>query len=201
MIIRPDLSEQLVHLTKGESQHESEKSFRKIISESVLLGGSGNIRGGFRVVCFTEAPIDILSRIFTNPTEHGFRYRPYGVMVSKLWLFKRGGRPVIYQPESEYSLLPEFLRYRHVRYEPQQSIDFMFEREWRILTDALVLDPSVCTLIVPNRQWEERFKQEHIEHDMRIASVSGFNPFTRITNYPWHFLALEDLGVRIAQEK
>ena len=78
------------------------------------------------------------------------RYKPFGVMVSKSWLFERAGRPVIYQPESEFDLLHETQRFRHKEYDPP-SVDFTWEREWRIRTDALELDPGAVSLVVPNR--------------------------------------------------
>jgi hypothetical protein len=50
----------------------------------------------------------------------------FGLMFEKNWIFDRGGRPVIYQPESELDLLPENLRWRDVRFEPtgDKVIDF-----------------------------------------------------------------------------
>jgi hypothetical protein len=97
-------------------------------------------------------------------------------MVSKLWLFQQGGRPVIYQPDGEYDLLPEVLRYRHVRYEPDQ-VDFTWEREWRIQTKTLPLDLQQTTFVVPSRAWEDRFRSE------------GFRDL--------HFLVLDDLGMKV----
>ena len=89
------------------------------------------------------------------------RYKPFGVMVSKSWLFERAGRPVIYQPESEFDLLHETQRFRHKEYDPP-SVDFTWEREWRIRTDALELDPGAVSLVVPNREWERWALDQHI---------------------------------------
>ena len=60
-------------------------------------------------------------------------------MFEKNWLFKRGGRPVIYQPESDFDLLPEDLRWRHVRFEltEEKVVDWTWEREWRVCCDDL----------------------------------------------------------------
>src|SRR5712691_5760683 len=162
-MIRGDLSKRLIHLTKGDNQDDAVSSFFRIIREGRLLGGSGFIRGGFSCVCFSEAPIAVLSQILANPSVHGIRYAPFGVMVSKEWLFQKGGRPVIYQAQDEYDLLPGALKYRHVRYEPDRGVDHTWEREWRIRTDELILDPDVTTFIVPTRQWVDKFKQEHAD--------------------------------------
>ncbi|MGB7209696.1 MAG: hypothetical protein WBD27_13620 [Pyrinomonadaceae bacterium] len=192
--MRIDLSEQLIHLTRGDRLADAESSFRSIFKEKALRGSGMGIRGGHKVVCFSEAPVGVLAQLFSRPG-HDFRYRPFGVMVPKAWLFALGGRPVIYQPETEFDTLPTALQYRHVRFDtPGGNKDFTFEREWRINTDALQLDPATCTLIVPDREWDYRLRQEHDEHDMKRASSAGFGPFTRMTNYPWHVLALGDLG-------
>lgn len=194
---RDDLSDSLIHLTKGETFDEAVATFRKIISERRLLGGTGDIRGGYKCVCFSESPIATLSRIFANPQIHNFRYRPFGVIVTKLWLFDMGGRHVIYQPEKEFDLLPDQLKYRHVRHEPNRGIDFTWEREWRIRVDEISLDPNVCTLVVPNRQWEKMLRDEHNERDFQKALRRRWPG--RISEFPWHFIALEDLGVKIME--
>jgi hypothetical protein len=191
--MRVDLSEQLIHLTRG-SLIEAEASFRRIMSERRLRGSSNGVRGGHKVVCFSEAPVEVLAKLFSSAS-HGFRYRPFGIMVSKRWFFDRGGRPVIYQPEEDFKLLPTELQYRHVRFdEPGCATDFTFEREWRYLGDELPLEPKHCTLIVPHRDWDYKLRDEHAENDMRRAQFLRMSAFTRITNYDWHVLALGDLG-------
>jgi hypothetical protein len=151
---------------------------------------------GTTVVCFSESPIDVLARLFAS-TGHSFRYRPFGIMVPKAWLFAKGGRPVIYQPEADFELLPQALQHRHVRFdEPGKARDFTFEREWRIAADELHLEPASCTLIVPDREWDYRLREEHEQRDMLRARALGMNPFVRISNYDWHVLALGDLGAR-----
>jgi hypothetical protein len=195
--MRIDLSDQLIHLTRGNSLADGEGIFRKILTEKRLLGSDKGIRGGHRVICFSEAPIDVLAKLFAS-SGHGFRYRPFGIMIPKHWLFSKGGRPVIYQPEAEYGLLPDPLQYRHVRFdEPGASTDFTFEREWRICAEELPLDPLTCTLIVPDREWDYRLRQEHDERDMNRARAMRMNPFTRMTDYRWHVLALGDLGAKL----
>ena len=160
-MIRDDLSSRLIHLTRGETQVAAD-TFRTIIEERKLLGGSGCIKGEFKCACFSEAPLSKLTQILANPTPHGMRYKPFGVMVQKEWLFNQGGRPVIYQPDGEYDLLHDSQRYRHVRYEPP-DVDFTWEREWRIQKDELILDPSETTLIVPTRAWEKWAQDQHMD--------------------------------------
>lgn len=51
--MRVDLSEHLVHFTRG-SLVEAEQAFRGIITERKLRGSDKGIRGGYKVVCFSE---------------------------------------------------------------------------------------------------------------------------------------------------
>lgn len=197
-MIRDDLSDKLIHLTRGASDQIAADIFLSILTEKKLRGGSGSIKGGSRCICFSEAPIGKLSHILATPSVHGMRYKSFGIMVTKEWLFARNGRPVIYQPDSEFSLLHESQKYRHVRYEPDKGIDFTWEREWRVRVDDLDLEPEHTTVVVPNRAWEEWF------HDRHMAAVSNLAILTlgligpkSVSKQPWHFIVLEDLGVAI----
>jgi hypothetical protein len=196
-MIRDDLSNKLIHFTRGQTRQAAAETFLKILEEKKLRGGDGEIKGKWKCVCFTEAPISKLAAILANPVAHGSRYEPYGFMIDKTWLFKKGGRPVIYQSDSEYELLPDSFKYRHVRYEPDNLIDFTWEREWRIHTDAVDLDPKHVTLIVPERLIKdglidirlEDIYHEHQDPNKILEKIS--------TPYPWHFMVLSDLGIQI----
>lgn len=133
MSARPDLSNKLIHFTRGETYDGAFARLRAIMADCRLIGGIRMIRGGYTCVCFTEAPLPALARGFVNTTLFS-RYSPFGIMFDKTWVYARGGRPVIYQPESDFNALPEDMRWRHVRYEPiaDNPIDFSWEREWRI---------------------------------------------------------------------
>ena len=197
-MIRGDLSNRLIHLTKGTTADEAANNFINILRSGHIRGGDGFIRGGYTCVCFSEAPISVLSQILANPSVHGMRYAPLGVMVNKLWLFRQGGRPAIYQPEAEYELLHEEQRYRHVRYEPDRGIDLTWEREWRLKTAQLRLDPGETTFVVPTRAWEKRFMEEHAGDQQGLALLLGESAALAIEPFPWHFVVLEDLGVEVS---
>jgi hypothetical protein len=123
--------------------------------------------------------------------EAGSRYAPFGVMVDKSWLFSRGGRPVIYQPENEYFQLPEAFRHRHVRYEPDNGIDFTWEREWRIPGDVEI-QPANVTLVVPDRRFPDLAKE-------RIGPLPKETPDKKqgFFSLDCHYVALSDLGVEV----
>lgn len=196
-MLRDDLSTKLVHLTRGEPDQVAADAFLSIIRERKLRGGATCIKGKYRCVCFSEAPLTKLTQILANPAATGMRYKPFGVMLDKAWLFERGGRPVIYQPDGEYELLHEAQRYRHVRYEPG-DVDYTWEREWRVRVDELELAPSAATLIVPNRAWEKwAFDQHTAMLGRRALLLGGLIGPRSVTEFPWHFVVLEDLGVEL----
>ena len=200
-IQRDDLSDRLIHLTRGDSVASASARFLDVLASSQLIGGSTSIRGGYRCLCFSEAPLAKLSHSLALPADQGIRYRPFGVMVSKLWLFQQGGRPVFYQPEREFELLPEELRYRHVRYEPDRGVDFSWEREWRIRAEAVVLDPAQTTVIVPTRHWADDLREQWAARDFRARCQIGLTRFPLpMSAFPWHFIALEDLGVAVSEK-
>ena len=64
MAARFDLSEKLIHFTRGESPDDAFTRLRTIIRECRLLGGNRWIRGGYPCVCFTEAPPEAFADIF-----------------------------------------------------------------------------------------------------------------------------------------
>jgi hypothetical protein len=146
---RLDISDYLVHYTKGV---EAIKAFKSIVDGGAITGGTGYIKGGYRCVCFTESPVHAIRDILLRRSECEVKYEPFGIAVSKAWLFEQGGRPVIYQPDDEFESLPDTLRWRHVSYNPNRNppADFTWEREWRIKTDSLEITPDIACLVVPS---------------------------------------------------
>jgi len=124
------------------------------------------IKGSQPCVCFSEAPLSALQDGLIHPAKFKQKYAPFGFMVRKDWLFEQGGRPVIYQSDSEFHLLPESMQWRHVRYEPPK-IDFTWEREWRIKREELPIDPDDVKLVFPNgfakdvvSSWVQEYKYD-----------------------------------------
>jgi hypothetical protein len=159
---RRDLSDKVIHFTRGESPDHAFSVLRKIIAQRRLIAGAGMIRGGYPCVCFTEAPLPILADGFSARLSRA-RYSPFGLMFPKSWVFARGGRPVIYRPDCDFAELPEGLRWKHVRYEigNETDIDFTWEREWRIRCDALAFGPGEATVVLPNREWWDLLADIH----------------------------------------
>jgi hypothetical protein len=197
---RDDISEHLVHWIKGDSFDHAFATLRKILKEKRLLGGTGHIKGGYRCVCFSEAPVHHLGTALMRPTAHGVRWRPFGVMVAKSWLFAQGGRPVLYQADEEFSHLPDEMRWRHVRYEPASSppVDFSWEREWRTKTDALSISPEIARIVLPTDEWFERLGRAHDRDEPYDAQmyelVLGDLAWQMVEALPWTAHVLERIG-------
>lgn len=155
MSSRTDISDSLIHFTKAATFEDALGMLLTIVGEGRLVAGSGMIRGGYRCVCFTEAPLPAVANGLVNAGSFT-QYAPFGLMFSKRWIYERGGRPVIYQADAEFQQLSEAARWRHVRYEPTATppIDFTWEREWRIYQDELYFAPNEAALVVPNAEWE-----------------------------------------------
>lgn len=170
MNARRDITDKLIHFTKGKNYEEAFQQLCNILKQRRILGTNSMIKGGYKCVCFTEAPLTSLEGGLVNPDAY-FRYSPFGIIFSKSQIFKLGGRPVIYQPIAEFEGLPEDYRWKHVTYEPNRDkpIDFTWEREWRIQCPALHFNPSCAVIVVLDKDWEKRMISEHkTEQDFKL---------------------------------
>lgn len=166
--LRRDIGNLLFHFTRGtgepivreinggEVQMDGSASsvLSCILQDGGLKGTTNYIRSEEPCVCFTEAPLHEFSTLFhlnelAASKDERPRYEPYGVAVNKHWLFTEGGRPVIYDHPENFEAIPEHLQHRFVPYDPMQGVDFTWEREWRIQTDWLELEPSKTLVVVP----------------------------------------------------
>ena len=189
-MIRPDISNTLIHLTRDKENLSASEVFDKIVKEKYIEGSTENIRGKSKCICFSETPISAIGQVLKQNTKD-FHYGSFGFMFSKKNLFSNGARPVIYQPDSDYDLLPDSLQYRHVRFEIEK-IDWTWEREWRLKIDKLILNPTEVTLIVPTRKIVEKYKAANSSENMGYRIALPDVPYHK--KLEWHFIALEDLG-------
>jgi hypothetical protein len=189
-MIRADISDKLVHFTgPRDNWDEAYSRLRSMMTERIIRGGNRMIRSGDHCVCFTEAPLTSLNTGLVNPTNFS-RYAPFGVLFEKKWLFEKGGRPVIYQPESEFDKLSECHKWQHMRYEPNatQPIDFTWEREWRIKCQALPFQPSDVVVLVPRQEWFDNLRMEHeADQDYDVAMYGLILGQTIAQLYREHF--------------
>lgn len=199
-VVRDDLSDCLIHLTKGDLEKEAFPNFLSIIHDRALKGGTGFIKGKHTCVCFSEAPVSKLGHLLATTVKvdsaTSFKYKPYGVMFKKRWIYKEGGRPVIYQEDADYDLLHPEKKHLHVRFylSDAYDVDHTWEREWRVKTDILPFTPKDVTLIVPQRAVIDVLKENHHSEQTKLTAA---DPSRVYEPFPWHCIALEDLGVNI----
>jgi len=167
-----DFSPLLVHLTRdckdyieevGSIRMSAKKVLTQILDETTLrafsykycLFGpnlesqSSSLQDKFKVVCFTETPIDQID-VLTKPL-HGrkFKLEPYGLVFNKKYVSEQGGNPVFYTTKEIAKPLWE-LYWRQCNEATNQSsdeickllalvtlcdesCDWHWEREWRIV--------------------------------------------------------------------
>lgn len=164
MCTRKDISPFLIHFTKGDDLNDAFGNLLSIIDSQIIFGSNGMIKGDYNCVCFSESPIESIPNGLINADNYS-KYSPFGILVPKEWLFYQGGRPVIYQTSEEYEQLSENNKWRHVTYNPTTNppIDFSWEREWRIKTNELYVDPMYCSIVVPDGSWAESIISRHEE--------------------------------------
>ena len=161
------------------------------------LRGSSGWTYGINTVCFTEAPISEFNAVFSlnsiaSEAHLRPRYEPYGVAVSKAWLFSKGGRPVIYDHPQEQASYPPDLLFRFCPYDPASGVDYTWEREWRIRAETLELDPKQTIVIVPSAEEAFEFVYDFASEE---ADVDASGSFTGSYHRPkWLAVSLDMFG-------
>ena len=176
-----DYSPLLVHLTKDDRYDESIISAKDvldtILSEKTLKAFNHfclfspnleesqdvSLEDEFKVVCFTETPIDQINVLLTEVSGRNFKPKPYGLVFKKEYIRQQGGNPVFYTTKEIAS--PLWSLYWSLSEEEQEQssgevckllalvnrcdedMDFHWEREWRIVGDLQFnLDDIYCGL-------------------------------------------------------
>jgi len=184
-LVRRDIGNLLFHFTRTpdedmitqiDSKNRNALSVLKnILEDGKLLGSSKWITNKSKCICFTEAPIQEFAALFSlvkiaADKKQRPRYEPYGIAVRKDWFYEKGGRSVIYDNKELYNSLPEALQYRHVFFDPQNNIDYTWEREWRICRDELLLEPEHTLIIVPDAKTAFEITYSYSEEEVSTQS-------------------------------
>lgn len=173
---RTDLSGSLYHLTKSQINEDGKVILNaldrliKILVEGKIDGSStesGFIIGDRKAVCFQDAPMSGIVQNIVHEQEFRkelggkIRYRGTGIAFSKPYIFRHGGRPVLYEEKSiAKSMLPRDEWWRIVNFELSQNdniIDWTHEREWRLPEDEFHFDLSDVVVLLPNSKQYKKF--------------------------------------------
>ncbi len=111
---KKDYSPLLVHLTReGEingvamtaryrlNSILSDKTLKAFNYKYCLFGPnlasqSSSLQDKFKVVCFTETPVDQIDVLLEDVIERDFKLEPYGLVFEKKYIREKGGNPVFY---------------------------------------------------------------------------------------------------------
>ena len=187
---RSDLSSSLVHLTKGRVINGQKLSavdvLIKILLDQKIIGSDPNeafIHGDKRAVCFQDAPLYSIAQNIAfekqyrreNPDTR-YRYSGCGLMFSKSHIYKKRGRPVIYDSpkEAKSYIKDENERWRIVALDlsdDNKIIDWTHEREWRVPGD-LTFELRNVAVILDNKSSYKEFVSKCKEPDI-LENICG----------------------------
>jgi len=87
---------------------------------------------------------------------------------------------------TEYDSLPEAIRWRHMRYEPDANppFDFSWEREWRVHINELPLEPAQASILVPSEEWAQALIREHNENEHSVREFRSAEYGEEWSMYP-----------------
>jgi hypothetical protein len=140
---RPDLTPYLVHLTKNtiaDNEYSAFENLRNILLTGRINGSTtekGFIKGPHPAACFMDIPFASLKYVLNdeNSDPDHPRYEPFGLLVTKVYAYRQGCRPVLYLSNEETRKLdiPTDELWRVVRLEGVDGtcINWVHEREWR----------------------------------------------------------------------
>lgn len=162
---RDDLSSYLIHFTKPEhnliGEFDSAYILSKILSDKELKGSTterGFIHGDTKAVCLHDIPIQNIAKSIyghSNSLDKNkmINFTGVGLCFSKRFVYKNGGRPVIYDKPNiakKYLDKNEWWRIVNLDLDNDKNIvDWTHEREWRV-PNNLKFNLSDVTIIVTN---------------------------------------------------
>ena len=182
---RNDITSRITHLTNGNTADEAFENLISMIEGKRINGGHGFINGDDAVVCLQEAPLSSISEnliyermMRESSGSNHYRYRAFGLRFAKMFVYRKGGRPVIYGQASELrKILPKDEWWRIVDLQLDSAdniIDWSHEREWRIRGD-LEFKYNQTEVIVPSRKFYKRFVNYCLDNDKReiLEGING----------------------------
>jgi len=184
IIHRNDISTRITHLTNGDSAEEAFKNLTSILTDKKVKGGLGYVNGNIPVVCLQESPLSSIAEnllyekyLREENNSNLYRYRAFGLRFTKIFIYRRGGRPVIYGDVAEMKkILPEEEYWRIVDMklnDLDNVVDWSHEREWRIRRE-LNFEYNNTEIIVPTRKYYKELIS-YCEENNRMDILKGIN--------------------------
>lgn len=161
IIQRSDMASRITHLTRGKTSKEAFENLWKILVDKKLEGSSntGFINGKRKAVCLQELPLQAMAEnlLYERSLGDKIRYSPFGIRFSKQFIYKNGGRPVIYEDKNVMKkLLPEEEYWRIVDLklaDIEAYIDWTHEREWRVPDELLFTYKNIEIIVSSDRYY------------------------------------------------
>lgn len=95
------------------------------------------------------------------------RYSAFGLRFNKVWIYKKGGRPVIYDKKDKMKkILPKEEYWRIVNYDledQEHMIDWTHEREWRV-PGNLKFEYNNIEVLASTGEYYQKFIKYFIEN-------------------------------------
>lgn len=184
IIHRNDISTRITHLTNGDSAEDAFKNLTSILADKKVIGGLGYVNGNVPVVCLQESPLSSIAEnllyekyLREENNSNLYRYRAFGLRFTKIFIYRRGGRPVIYGDIAEMKkILPkeEYWRIVDMKLNDLDNVvDWSHEREWRIRRE-LNFEYSNTEIIVPSRKYYKELIS-YCEENNRMDILKGIN--------------------------
>lgn len=184
---RADISTFLTHLTKGNTKLSTVDVLIKILNEQKLIGSNhkGFIQGKDRAVCFQDAPIHGVAQNILHEQrerqENGGkkRYTPIGLMFSKPYVFKQGGRPVIYDTKKAANETFHDIKWRVVTMDlmnKEAFIDWTHEREWRVKGDFHFELEETYVILTDKKVYKKFIEKVDSDILSQIAGIVTLEP-------------------------
>lgn len=175
---RADMATRITHLTRGCDSESAFENLWKILIDKIIYGSgnSGFINGNRRAVCLQELPLNAIAEnlMYEESIGDKIRYSPFGVRFHKGFVYKQGGRPVIYEDTSIMKqMLPEEEYWRIVDLklsDTKSYIDWTHEREWRVPGD-LKFHYNHIEVIVENSKYYRKLVQRCMDEERRDILV------------------------------
>ena len=178
---RTDMASRITHLTRGNNNDEAFEILWKILVDKKLSGSGNNgfINGNRKAVCLQELPLSAIAENlkYEKTLDDKIRYSPFGIRFHKGFIYKQGGRPVIYEDKDTMkSLLPEEEYWRIVDLklaDIEAYIDWTHEREWRV-PDKLNFNYCHIEVIVESGEYY-RLLVERCIKEKRVDILTGIH--------------------------